>query len=317
LKSLVLIISSILFAGLIAFPLPAADDTQMNSVLASVNGEAITLVDVLPLTRNKEMQARSVYSGERLEQVVAGYRREVVDELIDNLLIQAEFVRHDFVLSNQDVEREIDQFAIRIGCRSRDQLIRHLGKNGSTLEEVRMGIRKNMMVQMMLYRQIRIADPVSPREVYEYFKANEASFATPEKVGLAMLKLDSSRSDLETVSAEITAELKKNPEGFSALVSKYTPELGNGDLGEIDSKLLRPEFSAAFKEFAPGMIAGPIKVYDGMVWLKVISFVPAQKVVFSDVEEQIKLDMELKMREKVIKDYVKKLRSGAVIDYFI
>ena len=56
-------------------------DREMNSVLASVNGEAVTLMDVLPLTRGRELQARAVYSGERLAQVIGDYRKEVVNEL--------------------------------------------------------------------------------------------------------------------------------------------------------------------------------------------------------------------------------------------
>ena len=142
---------------------------EMNSVLASVNGQAVTLVDVLPLTRARELQAHSVYSGERLQRVVADYRKEVVNELIDNILIQNEFTRQKFALAEQDVEREIDRFAIRIGCRSREQLVKKLRKDGSSIEEVRLGIRKNMMVQLMLFRQIRIADPVTPKELYRLF----------------------------------------------------------------------------------------------------------------------------------------------------
>lgn len=310
-------LSVVFWAGLCnAFALADNSNNGVNSVLATVNGQVITLVDVLPLTQAKELQAHSVYSGERLKNVIADYRKKVVNELIDDLLVQAEFARHNFVLSSHDIEREIDQFAQRIGCRSREQLLRKLRKDGSSIEEIRMGIRKNMMVQLMLFRQIRIADPVTPKELYEYFKANEADYASPEKVGLAMLKLDSSRKDLERVIPEISAELKKNPENFSGIVKRYAPEFKNGDLGEIDSKLLRPEFAAAFKSFSPGMVAGPLKVYDGIVWLKVTSWSPAKKSGFHEVEERIKNDLERKKREAVVTQYIKKLRSNAVIEFF-
>ena len=289
---------------------------EMNSVLASVNGQAVTLVDVLPLTRARELQAHSVYSGERLQRVIADYRKEVVNELIDNILIQNEFTRQKFALAEQDVEREIDRFAIRIGCRSREQLVKKLRKDGSSIEEVRLGIRKNMMVQLMLFRQIRIADPVTPKELYDFFKLHESDYAVPEKVGLAMLKLDSNRNDLAEITEKISVEIKKDPARFSEIADMFNGKSGNSDLGEIDSKLLRPEFAAAFKEFKPGTVAGPLKVYDGVVWLKVTSWKPAQKPVFSEVESRIKNDLEREKREKIIASYISRLRANAVIEYF-
>ena len=294
----------------------AAEAPENNSVLATVNGEVVTLMDVLPLTFEKERQAQLVYTGERLQTEIRNYRKAAVDELIDNILIRKEFDKFNFVLSNQDIEREIDELALRTGCRSREQFAKRLKEEGSSLAELRLSVRKNMMVQLMLFRQLKIADPVSPKELYEYFMANENSFASPEKVVLAMLKLDSNRPDLAKEIVSVGEILKKDPEQFARLVKVYSPDLGSGELGEIERKQLRPEFSAAFKEFVPGMIAGPLKVYDGVVWLKVVSYTPAKKVSFHEVEARLKLELERKRREKVIKDYAAKLRAEALIEYY-
>ena len=43
----------------------------------TVNGNVITESDVLPLTRNREKQAKAVYSGERLSKEIYNYRKEV------------------------------------------------------------------------------------------------------------------------------------------------------------------------------------------------------------------------------------------------
>ncbi len=303
------------------FSLRAAPEKSVllarNFIFASVNGEVITSDEVLRLTGTKEQQARAVYSGERLETVIYNYRKDAVNDLIDDILVQAEFSRYNYTLSKQDIEREIDRIGTAIGCRSREQLIRRLQKEGSGMEELEMNARKKLMVQMMIYRQLRIADPISPQEVYEYFQANESSYSSAEKIGLAMLKLDSARTDLEKVSAEITAELSADPGKFEEFVRRYNPELGSGDLGEIDRKLLRPEFAAAFEEFQVGLVAGPIKVYDGVVWLKITSWKPAQKPVFKEVEERIKSDLQRKKQEKILEDYIQQLRNGAVIEYFL
>lgn len=302
--------------------LPAGKDhaftvpSENNSILASVDGEVITLMDVLVLTAGKERQARAVYSGERLFREISNYRKAAVDDLIDNILIRKEFSKYNFILSGQDVEREIDALALRTGCQSRAQLEKRLHKDGGSLAELRLSIRKNMMVQLMIYRQLKIADQVSPKELYEYYLANASSFVYPDKVELAMLKLDSNRLLLEEEIRKVGEALKNDPEKFSELVKIYSPDLGSDELGEIECKLLRPEFAAAFKEFVPGKIAGPIRIYEGVVWLKVISYTPVKKMTFQEVEAQLKLELERKRRENVIKDYAGKLRSEALIEYY-
>ena len=62
----------------------ALETPENNSVLATVDGEVITLIDVLPLTFEKEQQALLVYTGERLQAEIKSYRKAAVDELIDN-----------------------------------------------------------------------------------------------------------------------------------------------------------------------------------------------------------------------------------------
>ena len=49
---------------------------ETNSILASVNGKPITLLDVLMLTGRKELQLKTVYSGKLLEQELYSLRKK-------------------------------------------------------------------------------------------------------------------------------------------------------------------------------------------------------------------------------------------------
>ena len=305
-------LSAMVMTVVFSLSLRGTDPAEVNSVLASVDGQAITLMDILPFTRNKELQASSVYSGDKLLDVISGYRKKAVDDLIDNILIVNEFSKYKYELPKQDVEREIDRFAVRIGCRSRSQLEIRLRKEGGSVDEVRMMIRKNMMVQMMLFRQVKIADPVSPREMYEYFDRNRARYTSPEVLTLSMYKLDNSKADYEIREVEICKTLEKDPAAFEALRKKS----GNSDSWEVARGELRPEFAAAFKKFAAGEVSKAIRVYDGTVWLRIDSLRQAEKKQFREVEEQIRAELELKNREQVIAGYARKLRAKALIEYF-
>ena len=100
------------------------------------------------------------------------------------------------------------------------------------------------------------------------------------------------------------------------MVKQYSPELGEGNLGEIDRKLLRHEFAAVLKKIEKGMIAGPLQMDGDVVWLKVMSHKPAKVADFKSVEPQIREILRSKRREKVVQEYSRKLRQKAVIEYY-
>ena len=82
------------FLAMLALPAVAADyelrpdsKLQINSVLASVNGEPVSLEDILPATRQQEYQAYAAYSGDRLYEAIRSIRRKAVDDLINRKLL--------------------------------------------------------------------------------------------------------------------------------------------------------------------------------------------------------------------------------------
>ena len=59
-------------------PLCSAENkpSELNSILASVNGIPVSLMDVLPMTREKEYRAFSAYTGDELKQQIVAIRRQ-------------------------------------------------------------------------------------------------------------------------------------------------------------------------------------------------------------------------------------------------
>lgn len=290
--------------------------TEMDSILASVNGEAISLADVLPLTAQREFQLSAGYSGKLLEKEIQELRRRAVDQLIERKLLQLEYAKQSFRISNRDIEIELDRIAENMGCRSREDWLRRLRKDGTTLEQVRQEVEKNMMVQVMIQRQLMIVGSPTPREMYEFFKANENRYAQAEKIGLSMLRLEADRPTLKKDMQDIAAVLAAGDADFAALVKKYAPQNGDGYLGEIERELLRPEFAAAVKNAAAGKVVGPLQVDDGVVWLKVMMIQAAVDADFAAVEQRIRVDMEKARRERILQEYFQKLRAQAVVEYY-
>lgn len=301
------------------YELKPDNQLEVNSILASVNGEPISLWDVLPATRQQEYQAYAAYSGDRLYEAIRQIRRKTVDDLIDRKLLIADYREKPFELSKQEIEAELDNIAERMGYRARSEFIREAREAGSSLEKIRRNVEESLIVQLMLFRRVHVAENVTPKEVYEYYKAHSEEFVKPETIELGLLLLSPDRPDLEAAAETVGKKLAADPESFAALAREYSsgPDAGNGgNLGQIERRRLRPEFAAAMPSPEKGKVYGPIRTGDGVSFLKVLNHNPAEQREFRKLTPEIRRRIEQEKREKIREEYIKQLRQNAIIRYF-
>lgn len=289
--------------------------TEMNSILASVNGEAISLQDVLLLCRNQEFQAYAAFEGKRLEEEIRSIRKKTVDEIIDRKLIIADYYKQPHRIQNSFIEQELDQSAFRMGCRSRNEMYRKLTATGIDFNKFRKDLEERMIYFYMLQRQGAIAGEATPQEIYEYFESHRKELSGVETYELAMLKIENSRKDFKVAVAE-AAILATQPQRFNELVQRYTKDSRDGRIGAIEPGKLRIEFASALKVPVPGKVYGPIELDDGVAWLKLLKHNKAVNASFAKVQKQIKQTIENDRRKKAIDIYTKTLRRDAILEYF-
>ena len=294
---------------------------RLNAVLATVNGEPISLGDVLPLTQAREYQAAAAYSGEALEKAICKLRLEAVDDLIDQKLIVADYATKSFVIPERDVDAALDEASIQMGCRSRGELAKKLRAGGSSLEEFRQRVREQLIVQLMLHREYLASNFITPEDMHRYYQEHREEFSRQERIELAMLQLSSERPDLENLVREISEKLAADPGAFADLVLRFSSGPGRGDggnLGSIERRRLRPEFAAALgKDPKAGVIYGPLRTADGVFWLKVISCQSGETIPFERSGAEIRRRLEIELRRKCRARYCARLRKNAIIRYFI
>ena len=92
---------------------PASNDGwESNSIIASVNGEAISLRDVLAHTREPEHIAYLSLPASELPRAILAIRRKAVDDMIDRKLIAADYHAGSFRIPAQDIDSEIDSMIL-------------------------------------------------------------------------------------------------------------------------------------------------------------------------------------------------------------
>lgn len=294
---------------------------EMDSILASVNGVPVSLVDILGTTRDSEYRACAVFSGRRLEEEIRSIRRKAVDEKIDKLLVLEEYRKQENPppIPVQAIEEELDKIAERMGVRSRSEFVRKLRNSGTDIDKLRKEIEEYIIYHMMVYDRIRIESNITPKEVYEYYQAHKKEFVRPETIELAMIMLKLDDPKLEERSAAIAKELASSPDAFAELARKYSsgPDSeSGGNLGKIERKRLRAEFAAAMPVLEAGRVYGPVRTAEGVSFLRILAHTPEEKGDFRSLSPEIRRKIDQEQRETIRKAYMDKLRAQAIVRYF-
>ena len=304
-------VAAILFGALFcAF----AGAGEVDSVLAAVNGEPVTLGEILPAVRDREFQLRNAFSGKKLENEVLKVRCKAIEEIINRKLIVSDFHSKNLILPPQEVENEIDRWGRHIGCPSRRELEERVRKSGIPFEKIRKQITERMIVQIMRRREFTMVNSITPADLYERFKKEEKNLSSPGKVELALLK--TAVDDRESAE-KIGKVLAEDPNSWQEFATKFAITPGtDGNIGSVDLDKLRAEFAKNMKDIAPGRIYSGIKTADGIYFIKVIKYVAPEKAEFGKHVEKIRNVMENELYRKSSEEYAARLRDKAVIEYF-
>ncbi|MDD5697933.1 MAG: peptidyl-prolyl cis-trans isomerase [Victivallaceae bacterium] len=294
---------------------------EVDSVLASVNGEPITLVDVLYESSYSEARLYAVYSSKDIFRQIQSLRRQILDEIVDRKLILLDYeARKPFEVPRQYVENLIDELAMNYGCRDRSELREKVREAGTSLEELREKARTKVITQIMISNYIYTVVNLTPREIHDYYQVHIKDFSTPPQIRLQLLLIAKDNQDAERIKKELREAFKKtDPNVFTGMVRLYSSGPGamrGGDLGWIECPELRPEFAQAIKDRKTGAIVGPIATDEGTYFLRINGRKAANKAAFTQMIPQIKEQMEARRRKAAYDKYVAQLREKSVIRYF-
>ncbi len=304
-------------------------EARVDSVLASVNGEPITLLDLILESGNAEIRLASMYSGERLYSETEKFRRSMIEEIIVRKLVYEVYRAKPFKIEKQYVEDVLDSLAATMGDGSRESLLKKAGELGITLEDLREKAVEKLAVDAILSEFCDRMVYITPKEVYESYSKSPEKWTVPASVELQLLQIlkqggrgQGSGNTPETLCRLVSGLLKdqdKDPELFTRIVKEYSdaPNAENGGLtGSIDQSKLRPEFAEALKNLKQGQVVGPVETPEGFYFIRLLRETPAKSIPFEEVSPQIRAQLRSAAVAKRRSEYAERLKSKALIRYF-
>ena len=283
-------------ASLSSVPIPLPG-TRIDSVLVSVNGEPITLLDVILETGSREKELAGIYSGERLFSETRKLRMETVERIVTRKLIYEKYKANPFDIPRQEIENLLDEFVRTSGAESRTALEKSLLPFGITPERLREQAKETIAVEVLLMRDCDHHVDVTPKEVYEDYKAHPEKWTVPEKISLQLLQINvtagSAGGDPKAAVKAIRKELDEDSsqKNFTRLVLERSDGATASDGGITEGAelaKLRPEFIEALKGKKSGDVVGPVEAPEAFFFLRVIGIEPAKLIPVSQANREVR-----------------------------
>lgn len=319
---------SILFLGGVlqisaADPASIPGGASVNSVLASVNGDPVTLLDVVLETAPFERELAVIHTGERLNREIEKLRRTALEDIITRRLICKEYEEEPFQVPEQMIENMIDEHAKLLGGLTRKELEQRLKQNKMTLADLKKKMRERIIVNVILIRNCDKQVVVTPKDVYEEYQKNLDRWTHPAQVGFQMIQLNKENPRSGIGAADTAEKLTSvlaagaSEELFIKLMDEYSDGPRNGFSASVELPKLRPEFQSAVKDKKTGDIVGPIDTPEAIFFIRINSLQLSTPIPFEkaapELEEQLRRDAIRKKRD----EYSKQLRAKALIQYYI
>ena len=146
---------------------------RVDSILASVNGSPMSLLDVVDETGGDEARLRMMYSGAALETKVRQLRRAALDEMIDRRLVVEDYENDPFDIPGQHIEDMIDKLSLNFSDGTRKSLKRKAEASGLSLNDLQGKARDKVIVDYMLGTLFFKEEIITHREINEYYEAKK------------------------------------------------------------------------------------------------------------------------------------------------
>ncbi len=284
----------------------------VNQIAAVVNGEMITTYDLekacRPVLQQNGISSSDPSQAEAINQI----RRNVLDTLINDLLVEQEAVRMKITVSDKEVENEIKQIMQREKL-SEAEFAKELSARGYSLNDYKITIKKNLLGRELLGHMVARKVIVTKEEIENYYNEHSDVYDAGRQVRFAVIVYPS-----EVQAKEWAPRVSSGQIPFAEAVKRVSVgpmKDQGGDLGIMDWSDLAPDVKSHIS---------PLKI-DEVSSIMLLNGMPAQlKLLDSrsggrsqsldEVKEQIEATLrQPKMQERFV-EYLEQLRKKAVIN---
>lgn len=297
-------------------PQPANQSIPIDGYTAKVNETIITRSDVRSAMSLILPKLYRRYQGDELEQQLEQAYLNAREQLIDQALIVAAFEARGGQIPDYYVESEIDRIIRDRFNGERARFEETLAAEQITYNDYLEKTRRNISASMLIREEVNQRARISPETIRITYESNRYDYLIPEKIRHSIILLycggTPEERALKTETAEIILQKIEAGEDFNTLAQEFSEgaraEQGGAfpwlQLKDIDSSL-----HIHLNQLKTGQHSPIITDDDRLLILKVDARRNASYQPFSEVREAIKENLTTLERDRLYKNWIKRLKE--------
>jgi peptidyl-prolyl cis-trans isomerase SurA len=298
----------------------------VEDVIARVNNEIITLSDLArarasSLSEIEQECTRNPCTAERRAEMIKESETNLVRDLIDqSLMVQR---AKDIGISVEtDLIKYMDSIRQQNNLKDMEELEKAVESTGLVFEDWKDSIRKSMLQQELIRREIR--PNFTDEQVQEYYEKHKEEFVREERVFLAEIfctsegKPESEIPAIEEKCKTLRRRVVEGGEDFGKMAQAFsdgsTAQQG-GDLGGDGFKRgdLAPELSEPVFKLKRGELTDVIRVKTGFIILKLIHRYEEGQQPLENVKGEIQNKLFMEGLRPELRKYLSELRKESYV----
>lgn len=289
----------------------------IEEIVAIVNGDIITLSEVKQYHENLYQMLRSQFQGEEFEKQYNRLKREILDNMITDMLI-LQLAREKELNVTDQVKDAVERIKKENEIESDEQLRYELSRQGIDYQQWLKQLEENFLRQALIFTEVDRSLVLDDSEVVNYYQLHPEEFIEPEEYRLRAIYLSTehrSRGEIESLQKEIEGKLKEG-EDFAELAGQYAdPPLreSQGDLGTFKKGDLEKSLQEATVKLEPGEISPWVQGRAGWYLLRLEEKKKSRLKAFEEVKRDIEDKIFAEKRSIKLKEFLQQIREKSYI----
>lgn len=293
----------------------------VDRIVAHVNDEIITLSELTERTRAFVAARHQNPFVREQDQSLEEIRREILDNMINELLADQEIARLGISVS----KGEVDEVIARIKEENhldQEALEAQLRKEGKSLEDLRQRIREDLERTRLINREVRKKVVITDEQVEAYYRSHQEEFQGQVRWRLQDIFLPfadgatlEGRVRVYTQAERILERLGEGAD-FASMARRYSQGPGaeeGGDLGFFTEGELDPVLARAVKNLEVGEVSPVITTEPGVHIIRLMEVNRTPSRPLEEVRESIRRLLLQKEVNSRYEEWIKDLRERSYV----
>ncbi len=296
--------------------------TPSDGKIAVVNQTTVTRHD---LDREMKMVALKLsQQGRHLNaEELKRYEGNIRETLINRALLLQQVESEKITVRDSQVAQALNKF--KAGFKDETLYQGALNQMGYTEARLKDQIKNGLAIKELIDKKVTHGISVSDGQVRAFYDEHPDIFHRPERVKASHILIQVPEDADEAKKAEALASIQSlkqridNGEPFANLAMEYSDcpsKAKGGDLGFFTRGQMVQPFSEAAFSLQPGQVSDVVETRFGYHLIRVTERQAAQQLAFNDVKEDISIRLRRQQEEKMVGEYIEKIKEKADIQRF-